>query len=410
MSYEAELNFLRNILKHYRLQTLLISLGSVDAFQFDMGLRQLIGINYRRDNLFDFLNNHNKNIKPKQIYKVRDSFHCIYFFILLPDSETVLSIGPYIEHSYSTPALMEQLERHSISPQLLHSFEKYFSNMPIISDDSHFLTLLHTFAETLWGNEYKYSLTNYNFEINDIAPSDFPDSDLSTQEDTLFQMQILEQRYETENELLHAISLGLADKAAIIAATMNSFMEKRSNDQLRNNKNYAIISNTLLRKAVQSSMVHPYYIDKVSSHFARKIENCLSVEACTKLQNEMIRKYALLVKNHSMKGYSPLIQQVIMRIDSDLTQNLSLSAIADMVSINASYLSAQFKKETGTTLTEYVNKKRVEHALLLLNSTSMQIQTIAQYCGITDVNYFTKLFKKYINKTPKDYRDDITRS
>jgi len=36
----------------------------------------------------------------------------------------------------------------------------------------------------------------------------------------------------------------------------------------------------------------------------------------------------------------------------------------------------------------------------------MQIQTIAQYCGIPDVNYFTKLFKRNVGKTPKEYRQE----
>ena len=122
----------------------------------------------------------------------------------------------------------------------------------------------------------------------------------------------------------------------------------------------------------------------------------------------MVHKYCLLVKNHSMKGYSLLIQKVLVRIDSDLTADLSLKTQAALLNVNASYLSTLFKKETGQTLTDYVNKKRVEHALFLLNSSSMQIQTIAQYCGIPDVNYFTKIFKKYVGKTPKEYRDEIS--
>lgn len=108
-----------------------------------------------------------------------------------------------------------------------------------------------------------------------------------------------------------------------------------------------------------------------------------------------------------MKNYSLLIQKAITRIDSDLTADLSLKSIAKLLNVNPSYLSNQFKKETGNTLTDYVNKKKVEHAILLLNSTPLQVQTIAQHCGIPDVNYFTKLFKKYIQKTPKEYRDSI---
>ena len=70
-------------------------------------------------------------------------------------------------------------------------------------------------------------------------------------------------------------------------------------------------------------------------------------------------------------------------------------------------LSTLFKKEMGMRLTDYVNKKRIEHAVFLLNSTSMQIQNIAQYCGIPDVNYFTRILKKYMEKTPTEYRQEL---
>lgn len=111
-----------------------------------------------------------------------------------------------------------------------------------------------------------------------------------------------------------------------------------------------------------------------------------------------------------MKGYSLLIQKVITQMDSDLTADLTLNTLAHKLNVNPSYLSTLFKKETGVTLTEYVNRRRIEHSILLLNSTSLQIQTIAQHCGIPDVNYFTKMFKKQIGKTPKEYRELIMRS
>ena len=123
---------------------------------------------------------------------------------------------------------------------------------------------------------------------------------------------------------------------------------------------------------------------------------------------EMVRRYCLLVRNHSMKGYSLLIRKVLTQIDYDLTADLSLKNLASQLNVNPSYLSTLFKKETGSTLTEYVNQKRIEHAIFLLNSSSLQIQMIAQYSGIPDVNYFTKTFKKIIGITPKEYRDKIT--
>ena len=94
-----------------------------------------------------------------------------------------------------------------------------------------------------------------------------------------------------------------------------------------------------------------------------------------------------------------------MQIDTDLTADLSLYSLAKHLNVNASYLSSLFKKETGSTLTDYVNRKKVRHAAHLLHTTNVQIQAVAQYCGISDVNYFIRIFKKYMGKTPKEYRD-----
>lgn len=184
-------------------------------------------------------------------------------------------------------------------------------------------------------------------------------------------------------------------------------LEVRTADPLRNRKNYSIILNTLLRKAAEQGSVHPLHIDSISSQFAREIELCASPGAVDELNRRMVRQYCLLVKNHSLKGYSPLIQKALTLIDADITADLSLYAQARQLNVNSSYLSTLFKKETGVTLTEYVNKKRIRHALFLLNTTSLQIQVIAQSCGIPDVNYFTKTFRKYVGKTPKEYRNCI---
>ena len=123
------------------------------------------------------------------------------------------------------------------------------------------------------------------------------------------------------------------------------------------------------------------------------------------MHHEMIDRYCNLVKTHSMKKHSPLVQKVITLVDFDITADLSLSSQAEMLNVNASYLSTLFKKEMGMTLTEYVTKRRIEHASFLLTSTNLQIQAVAQNCGIYDVNYFTKMFKKHTGKTPKEHRE-----
>ena len=215
----------------------------------------------------------------------------------------------------------------------------------------------------------------------------------------------IEERYETEERLMNEIAHGhVAQASEILSAFNNDIVEQRTEVPLRNFKNYLIILNTLSRKAVQQGGVHPLYIDRISSTFARKIETVESFEEGQKLVAEITRKYCLLVRNHAMKGYSPLVRKVILAIDSDLMADLSLSAHAEALGVNASYLSALFRRETGQTLSDYVARARAEQAVFLLNTKRMQVQSIAQHCGIQDVNYFTRLFRRVMGKTPTEYR------
>lgn len=217
----------------------------------------------------------------------------------------------------------------------------------------------------------------------------------------------LELRYEKENIFIKAVSQGNIKKCEemLSASDYSYLIEKRADNPIRNLKNYSIILNTLLRKAAEYGKVHPYYIDKISSDFAVKIENLSSIEDGKMLQRNMIQAYCKLVQLYSSKDHSPIIQKLTTRIDADLTADLSLHAQADELGVNASYLSSLFKKEVGITYTDYVNKKRVEFAVHLLLTTNYQIQNIAQQCGILDLNYFSKVFKKYTGITPIKYRE-----
>lgn len=407
MPYETELTFFQNIIKNFHLSCYIISDSDEQIPLLDLGLRHLI---YSEPDYGKLLSNTWFDASPNIVYRMSDQFLCNYIYFLLPgqpENRSIL-IGPYTHTELSKQTVFDCAERLTISPKLFPQLEKYYTDLPIIPDESILFAIINTFGERIWG-----SLDNFSIEyVDHFSPAVqeplAPPPDYQEPEEAFLSMQILEDRYATENRLIQAISQGLVHKAEMIASQFTpNGIEQRLADPVRNVKNYSIILNTLLRKGAEAGSVHPLHIDSLSSSFAKRIELITSVNAGYSLQKEMIHKYCLLVKNYSLKGYSLLVRKVLTHIDTDLTADLSLKAQADLLNVNASYLSTLFKKETGSTLTEYVNRKRVDHAILLLNSTNMQIQNIAQYCGIPDVNYFTKIFKKYIGTTPKDYRESI---
>lgn len=408
MAYNEQLIFFEKLMKNIHIQCLILSSADETVPDYDMGFRKIIGVEYDFNSLTKTLFH---NFKENKIYRVTDEFYCNYFTFKLPNTqpEQILLVGPYMTDVPKQGLLLELCERFSIPPQQMGHLQKAFSYIPTLLDEAILITAIHTLGETIWGDLNAFTFENIQ---QGIVAQYVPTSSLSIlnpEDESVYSIQVIESRYAVENELLSAVTQGKTSKAELILSGANAnLLESRTPDSLRNLKNYCIIMNTLLRKAAEQGSVHPYHIDKTSSYFAHKIELATSLDACAKLQRDMIRKYCLLVKNHSMKGYSLLIQKVITQIDSDLTADLSLNAMATSLGVNPSYLSSQFKKETGSTLTDYVNRRKMDHAILLLNSTPLQIQTIALHCGIPDVNYFTKLFKKYIQKTPKEYRDSIT--
>lgn len=407
MFYESILSFLQSFLKNLHLDCYLITKDTHPFPVLDLGLRELLHMEKEYPLSFDFLE---KNIAENIIYKVSDSFFCHYVLLRLPDSSqpTVMTIGPYTNANVSDQTVMDFIEASSLPADLTPHMLKYYSRVPILWEDAPLFAALNAFGEKIWGSRDNFTVQS----IEHRHPSEF--SPLANHYSTLypdnavFNMDILETRYRAENQLLHAVSQGQTHKAEqLIDPFPWGMIEPRSSDSIRNIKNYMIIMNTLLRKATEQGYVHPMHIDRLSGYFARKIELLAHQSDVARLTREMVYKYCLLVKNHSLKAYSLPIQKVITNIDHDLTADLSLKAQAQLLKVNPSYLSTLFKKETGSTLTDYVNQKRVEHAILLLNSTSLQVQAIAQYCGIPDVNYFSKIFKKTVGKTPMEYRKSI---
>ena len=407
MKYQIQLDFFEKLLQNYHLSFYYITEDMESAPDFDFGLRKLFhpDINY-----LEFAQEITNQYQPNTIYTVLDYFLCQYLIFKLPDTEksTYMLIGPYTIAPYTADMFRQDFLETMSSPDILPQLNKFYHDIPIIPEDSNFMTIVYTLGESMWGSMDNFSVREiYEFISDAFEPvAQRPSSTES--ENPYLSMRVLEDRYAEENKMMQAVAQGQLHKAEMHFNNLSSCqIEQRVPDTLRNRKNYAIIFNTLMRKAAEAGAVHPLHIDSLSSRYAKKIELATSTNALISLQREMIHKYCLLVKNHSMKGYSLLIRKVLTQIDSDLTADLSLRTQAEHLNINSSYLSTLFKKETGTTLTEYVNRKRIEHAIFLLNTTNLKIQAIAQACGIPDVNYFTKIFKKQIGITPKDYRDNI---
>lgn len=405
MDYGRELWFLRKTLEKGRVQTVLLNPEETPDEMLDFGLRKFLGHEEELDqNVKDTL----LWLKEKTVYRLTDQYFCKYMFLLLPETEQkrVLMVGPYMSFEMQRKQAMEMAEALGIPAHQLLQLERYYMHVPVVVDESPLFSMINVFAEFLWGEGNEYEIIDLN-QDNAAAPhvQGF-ESGKDAKEDLLFQMKIMESRYEYENKLMELVSKGLTHRAEqMIMHAWERFFEQRIADPVRSVKNYCIICNTLMRKAAEQGGVHPIHLDRISSEYAKRIETVTGAEKGQKLMTEMVRDYCRMVRKSSVKKYSPQVRKAVTYIESDLSGELSLKTIAAAQNINASYLSDLFHRETGKTVTEYVKEKRAELGARLLTTTGLQIQTVAQYCGMADANYFSRVFKKIYGITPGAYRE-----
>ena len=113
------------------------------------------------------------------------------------------------------------------------------------------------------------------------------------------------------------------------------------------------------------------------------IANKNTTQSTKKIEDSMVEKAVKYIRNH-------------------FSENITLTDVAKHCFVSNEHLSRTFKKETGFCFNEYLNIYRLKKAdLLLHNEPTTKITEIARRCGFNDSNYFSKVYKKEFNISPK---------
>lgn len=104
---------------------------------------------------------------------------------------------------------------------------------------------------------------------------------------------------------------------------------------------------------------------------------------------------------------SSLFKKILTYIQEHDTEELSLTALAEMYNISSSRLSTLIKKELGLSFSEYITARRMQKAKEFLKDDSRSIEEIANAVGYHDYFYFTKVFKKTQGISPSKYRKSL---
>ena len=121
---------------------------------------------------------------------------------------------------------------------------------------------------------------------------------------------------------------------------------------------------------------------------------------------ELIHAYAeIFQKEEPEQGkYSQLIKQVKEYVEMNLEEELTVAKAAALSNMSESHFSHIFKSEEGVSYMEYINACRMRKATVLLENTDLMINEIAEKVGIENPNYFSAQYKKRTGRSPSEFR------
>lgn len=173
----------------------------------------------------------------------------------------------------------------------------------------------------------------------------------------------------------------------------------------------------LLRQA-QLSDESPIYTWEKSGFFEQSIQQMMQSKTMTagrefKLTGLLYLWLAAMIdcrgselkqkaKENSKEHY---IAQVVHFIEVNYANKISVQSIAQFVGLQRSYLSALFKEIMGISLQDYLISYRMRKACELLGSTTLMVGDIARSVGYEDPLLFSKMFKKSMQLSPTQYRE-----
>ncbi len=125
-----------------------------------------------------------------------------------------------------------------------------------------------------------------------------------------------------------------------------------------------------------------------------------------RLSKKLSKKERNIVRDSD--NINPSFSSLIEYVENNFEKKHTLDSLSKKFGLNANYICNLFSKHYLITLTRFITRLRMKHAIGLMLQSDKSYKEIALSCGYTDYYYFCKVFKDYYGDSPSAYLKQIT--
>lgn len=170
-------------------------------------------------------------------------------------------------------------------------------------------------------------------------------------------------------------------------------------------RNYVVMNLTFLVKSFLEGLYKTR--DAIMPQFTKdRLEDAIfTYQGAQEFVSEVLVEAIRLRENAMGNKYSKMMEKAVSYMEEHYSDTeIGLNSVAKIANVSPTHFSTVFSQQMGKTFVEYLTSLRMEKARELLRCSSMSSSEIAQQVGYNDPHYFSFLFKKVNNCTPRDYR------
>ena len=215
------------------------------------------------------------------------------------------------------------------------------------------------------------------------------------------------QSYAAEREVLRRVQEGdvslstETDRSALAETVLRT---RPLGDQLRQMKNDVLSHLVLLSRAAMAGGLSPETGYFLHDKYAQSVETARSGAELAELLHTMQEDFAQRVHSVKTRFASHEIEIACDYIEQHLEEPLRMETLSQLSGYTEYYFSRKFKREMGLSPIEYIRKKRLEKASVLLQTTKQDIKQIGAALQFCSHSFFSDCFRRQFGVTPSQYR------